>query len=82
MLIIKGNYKKKDNTIRQVELLQVLRTPEAIEGIDLSKLLPEEREAVIKITKDFENNIKQYQNKAWRKLFPGSFIGNPETREI
>jgi hypothetical protein len=65
--ILNFDYEKKPDDVSSRELLIIHSNDESVEGIDLSILNEKEKEDLLKIQKEYEDNIYSYM-KAYRKF--------------
>jgi hypothetical protein len=68
MKIKEFNYKKKNGEQRKAEVVVLVDSENYLEGIDFTKLTQDERSEVVRIQAEYEEKIKPFISKAFRKF--------------
>ena len=80
MVVYHGNYKKSEKEQRLVEVFPLIFKEDFIEGIDLEKLDDKEKYEFIQLVNKYEENLKPYIQKAYRKFLTSKFSNKVETK--
>lgn len=81
MKIKKGQYTKKDNSSREIEVLVLEEDNENFEGLDLSKLTDDERKELVDAAKNYDNAIDKVIKKSFRHFKTKQFVSDDTLSE-
>ena len=74
MNIIKGKYKKKDDSERDIKLFVLKDTSYHLGGIDLTKLTKEEVEEFVNIQEEYEKQLERFLKKSYRTFIKENIV--------